>query len=82
MTVNPAAPGCDRQYHLQIDHIDPVANGGLTSYDNNQLLCPPDHRIKTEQDRKAGLLSGRKKPRGPDPKRAGPSRDKSRPRLM
>ncbi len=77
-----AAPGCDRRYHLQRDHIDPVANGGPTSYDNNQLLCPPDHRIKTEQDRKAGLLSGRKKPRGPDPKRAGPSRDKSRPRLM
>ena len=60
-----AAPGCDRQYHLQRDHIDPVANGGLTSYDNNQLLCPPDHRIKTEQDRKAGLLH-RKKPRAPD----------------
>ena len=77
-----AAPGCDRQYHLQRDHIDPVANGGLTSYLNNQLLCPSDHRIKTEQDRKTGLLSGRKKPRGPDPKRAGPSRDQSRPRLQ
>jgi hypothetical protein len=76
-----AAPGCDRQYHLQDDHIDPVANGGLTSYINNQGLCPPDHRIKTEQDRKAGLLR-RKKPRGPDPKRAGPSREQSRPRLM
>jgi hypothetical protein len=77
-----AAPGCDRQYHLQRDHIDPVANGGLTSYVNNQLLCPPDHRIKTEQDRKAGLLRRRKKPRGPGPKRAGPSRDHSRPRLL
>ena len=76
-----AAPGCDRQYHLQDDHIDPVANGGLTSYINNQGLCPPDHRIKTEQDRKAGLLH-RNKPRGPDPKRAGPNRDQSRPRLL
>ena len=76
-----AAPGCDRQYQLQDDHIDPVANGGLTSYVNNQAMCPPDHRIKTEQDRKAGLLR-RKKPRGPDPKRAGPSRDQSRPRLL
>ncbi|MEW6477701.1 MAG: HNH endonuclease signature motif containing protein, partial [Actinomycetota bacterium] len=69
-----AAPGCDRRYHLQMDHIDPVANGGLTSYDNNQPLCPPDHRIKTERDRKAGLLRGkRRKPRSPQPARAGPS---------
>jgi hypothetical protein len=76
-----AAQGCDRRYHLQRDHIDPVANGGLTSYANNQPLCPPDHRIKTEHDRKAGLLH-RKKPRGggrgPDPARAGPNRDHSR----
>ena len=63
-----AAPGCDRRYHLQRDHIDPVANDGPTSYANNQMLCPPDHRIKTEHDRKAGLLH-RKKPRcrGSDP---------------
>jgi hypothetical protein len=61
-----AAPGCHRRYHLQRDHIDPVANGGETSYANNQPLCPPDHRIKTERDRKAGLLH-RKKPRGRQP---------------
>jgi hypothetical protein len=70
-----AAPGCDRRYHLQRDHIDPVANGGETSYANNQPLCPPDHRIKTEADRTAGLLH-RKKPRVrqpvPQPVRAGP----------
>ena len=60
-----AAPGCDRSYHLQNDHIDPVANGGVTSYLNNQTLCGPSHRSKTEQDRKAGLLR-RKKPRAPD----------------
>jgi HNH endonuclease len=78
-----AAPGCHRRYHLQRDHIDPVANGGLTSYANNQLLCPPDHRIKTEHDRKTGLLRGKKpRSRGPDPKRAGPSRDQSRPCLL
>ncbi|HEV8627989.1 MAG TPA: HNH endonuclease signature motif containing protein, partial [Acidimicrobiia bacterium] len=78
-----AAPGCDRCYHLQHDHIDPVANGGLTSYLNNQALCPPNHRIKTEHDRKAGLLR-RKKPRSrrPDPTRAGPRRDHSQPRLQ
>jgi hypothetical protein len=66
-----AAPGCDRRYHLQRDHIDPVANGGETSYANNQPLCPPDHRLKTEHDRKAGLLH-RKKARGRQPVRAGP----------
>ncbi len=66
-----AAPGCDRRYHLQRDHIDPVANGGETSYANNQPLCPPDHRLKTEHDRKAGLLH-RKKPRARQPVRAGP----------
>jgi hypothetical protein len=66
-----AAPGCDRCYHLQNDHIDPIANGGLTSYANNQPLCPPDHRIKTERDRKAGLLR-KKKHRGPDPKTGRP----------
>jgi hypothetical protein len=60
-----AAAGCDRRYHLQRDHIDPVANGGLTTYLNNQPLCPPDHRIKTEQDRKVGLLR-RQRPRAPD----------------
>ncbi|HEV8624905.1 MAG TPA: HNH endonuclease signature motif containing protein, partial [Acidimicrobiia bacterium] len=78
-----AAPGCDSCYHLQKDHIDPVANGGLTSYLNNQMLCPSNHRIKTEEDRKANLLR-RKKPqrRGPDPTRAGPSRDHSPPRLL
>ncbi|MCA1847361.1 MAG: HNH endonuclease, partial [Actinobacteria bacterium] len=57
------APGCSRRYHLQRDHIDPVANGGETSYANNQPLCPPDHRMKTERDRKAGLLG--RKPFGP-----------------
>jgi hypothetical protein len=77
-----AAPGCDRQYHLQDDHIDPVANGGPTSYANRQPMCPADHRIKTEQDRKAGLLHRRKKPGGPDLKRAGSNRDQSRPRLL
>jgi hypothetical protein len=78
-----AAPGCDRTYHLQDDHIDPVANGGLTSYANRQPLCPHEHRIKTERDRKAGLLR-KKEPqsRGPDPKRRGPERDQPRPCLL
>jgi hypothetical protein len=52
-----AAGGCDRRYHLQDDHIDPVANGGETRYTNSQPLCPSHHRMKTASDRKAGLLS-------------------------
>jgi uncharacterized protein DUF222/HNH endonuclease len=77
-----AAPGCDRTYRLQDDHIDPVANDGVTSYANHQPLYPQDHRSKTERDRKAGLLRGGNKPRGPDPQRAAPNRDQSRPRLL
>jgi hypothetical protein len=57
-------PGCDREYHLERDHIDPCANGGLTSYENLGTPCWPHHRHKTERDRKAGLLRGQ--PRGPD----------------
>ena len=73
-----AAPGCGRRYHLQNDHVDPVANGGETSYANNQPLCPPDHRLKTERDRKAGLLSRKNRSvrrtgrRRTEPARAGP----------
>ena len=81
-----AAVGCDRRYHLQDDHIDPVANGGLTAYVNSQPLCPHDHRIKTERDRKAGLLRGPKpQHRRPDPTRTSRNRDRARPaqpRLM
>jgi hypothetical protein len=64
-----AAPGCDRLYHLQDDHIDPVANDGPTSYANRQPLCPPHHRMKTAADRKAGLLR-RKRQRAPDRRQA------------
>lgn len=55
-----AAPGCDRRYHTQWDHKNPVANGGPTSYANLQGLCPPHHDEKTTRDRDAGLL-------GPNP---------------
>ena len=57
-------PGCDRRYHLEHDHIHPCANGGQTSFANLGSPCWPHHRIKTERDRKAGLLRG--KSRGPD----------------
>ena len=43
-----------------IDHIDPVANQGPTSYENLAARCYPHHREKTDRDRAAGLLDGRK----------------------
>jgi hypothetical protein len=49
-------PGCDRRYHLEWDHVDPVANRGPTSYANLTPRCWPHHRAKTERDRRAGLL--------------------------
>ena len=43
----------------------PVANGGLSSYDNLKFKCGPDHWAKTERDRKAGLLGGPQGERAP-----------------
>ena len=59
--------GCGRRLGVQWDHIDPVANGGVTSEQNLGPLCPPCHWEKTERDRAAGLLGPRAKPpkRGP-----------------
>ncbi len=51
-----AEAGCGRRYGLEWDHVDPVAHGGPTSYDNLVPRCWPHHREKTERDRKAGLL--------------------------
>jgi hypothetical protein len=38
--------------------VNPVANGGETSFDNLKARCWPHHRQKTERDRAAGLLGG------------------------
>jgi hypothetical protein len=57
-------PGCDRRHHLERDHINPCANGGQTSFENLGSPCWPHHCIKTERDRKAGLIRGQT--RGPD----------------
>ncbi len=50
---------CDRKYYLEWDHVDPRANGGLTSYANLTGRCDSCHDAKTERDRKAGLLGER-----------------------
>ena len=67
-----SVPGCDRRYYLEQDHIDPVANGGLTSFENLRPLCWLHHLIKTEQDRKAGLLRGKRRTRRKRPRPEGP----------
>jgi HAMP domain-containing protein len=56
------ACGCGKRYKLQRDHIDPVANGGSTSLANLQTLTAREHGEKTRQDRRAGLLSGKRPP--------------------
>jgi hypothetical protein len=58
--------GCDRRYGLEWDHVDPVANGGETSYVNLEPKCEPHHSDKTEDDRKNGKLRGSaREPRPP-----------------
>jgi hypothetical protein len=53
------ADGCGRRHGLEWDHVDPVAHGGPTSYDNLRPRCWGCHHDKTERDRRAGLLGGR-----------------------
>lgn len=54
---------CGKRHRLQLDHVDPVANGGPTTYKNLQPRCYTDHQAKTERDRRAGLLG----PNAPPP---------------
>ena len=66
--VSCAEEGCGRRYGLEWDHVDPLAHGGVTSYENLQAACWPHHRAKTERDREAGLLGragGRRAPPAP-----------------
>jgi hypothetical protein len=51
-----ACADCGGRWGLQYDHVNPVANHGLTEYANLEARCYKDHQIKTEQDRQAGLL--------------------------
>ena len=58
------AAGCPGSAAEQ-DHHGPVANGGVTSYRNVGPLCWPHHRMKTGQDRDAGLVGRRNRPDRP-----------------
>jgi hypothetical protein len=42
-----AVPGCHSRHRLEIDHIEPFAEGGPTSLDNLVRLCRPHHHMKT-----------------------------------
>jgi 5-methylcytosine-specific restriction endonuclease McrA len=54
-----ACVDCGRRSGIELDHRDPVANGGATSADNLHPRCWDRHGAKTERDRAAGLLRGR-----------------------
>jgi hypothetical protein len=51
---------CGTRHGIQRDHVDPVANGGFTTYDNMAGRCWDCHEKKTEADRQAGLLGGKR----------------------
>ena len=44
--------GCDAVINLELDHVIPIADGGLEDIDNCMLLCSKHHRIKTQADAK------------------------------
>jgi hypothetical protein len=56
----PACVDCGNRYRLELDHVDPHANGGPTSYENLEPRCVPScHPEKTRADRRAGKLRPR-----------------------
>jgi hypothetical protein len=50
---------CGREFRMEWDHDDPVANGGPTCRSNFKPRCHACHVQKTERDRDAGLLGPR-----------------------
>jgi hypothetical protein len=56
---------CGNRMGVEIDHLDPVANGGITCVTNSEGRCKTCHRAKAERDRAAGKLRGQGKERGP-----------------
>jgi hypothetical protein len=54
-----ACVDCGGRHGLQDDHLRALANGGATTRDNLGKRCRPDHRDKTEQDRRQGNWGAR-----------------------
>lgn len=42
--------GCDQTLGIEWDHVEPVAAGGPTTYENLKPRCRPHHREKTRRD--------------------------------
>jgi hypothetical protein len=63
-------PGCDVDFHLEIDHVVPKAEGGRTEQNNLWRICWYHHRLKTNE---GWTVTGEPHdwdlvpPRGPDP---------------
>ncbi|MBA2608413.1 MAG: hypothetical protein H0U92_05720 [Actinobacteria bacterium] len=47
MQAKCVAPGCNRTFRLERDHLDDYAESKRTAYDNLNHLCPIHHRLKT-----------------------------------
>jgi hypothetical protein len=43
-------PGCDADFHLEIDHVVPKVEGGRTEPNNLWRICWYHHRLKTSQN--------------------------------
>jgi hypothetical protein len=61
-----AVPGCHNRHRLEIDHIEPFAEGGPTSLDNLVRLCRPHHHMKTNLGFRLVGRPGKWKWVGPD----------------
>jgi hypothetical protein len=48
---------CGKRFRNQKDHLEPVAADGPTCTENLDWKCYECHKVKTEQDRKAGKLT-------------------------
>src|SRR5581483_3626123 len=54
--------GCRKSRGLQLDHKQPVAAGGESSLANEQWLCTPTHKQKTQTERASGVYATNKAP--------------------
>ncbi|MBU1493638.1 MAG: HNH endonuclease [Actinobacteria bacterium] len=52
----PRCIDCGNRFHLEVDHLQALADGGATSVANTGGRCLPCHRNKTAADTRAALL--------------------------
>lgn len=50
---------CGKRFRLEWDHVVPVCAGGVTSYKNQRPRCTQCHRVKSDDERAAGLYNKR-----------------------